>query len=465
MTARMLPETATLMRVDRSLVAALIGTFVIRLDGGIVGQLITLYIADIESRGLLIAGATTLGILALAFYAVELIFSPIMGAKADQYGNRLLLLLGPLFGVAAVAVASVAVVGTELGGWSQAVIAGVSALILALAVTRILQGFSAAASIPSILSYLSVRTDGSLALRGRVMATFEVTTAVGLLGGYVIGPQLWKVAGPWGFILTGLIFLSSAACFLVVREDRRGVTHAPASADAADQAREPFTARLVRVLGRRDLLVFVPAWLSVNAIVGLWGLHLVYQMRKDNPNDGQFLTGLFSPDVISGVLGVGGLVFCLGIIIWGSFVLGRLSEITVMRLATPGLFLLCVAAWVVNHSGGQTALLWLGNAGVVAGLAIMSGFLPAAVAYLARLSGRLASDRGLLMGIYSVVLGVGQAVGVGLGGVFASIAGVDGIVLLSFILGVIGSGTVFLLARIDDDGQPADHRLSAGLHA
>ncbi|MCC6626479.1 MAG: hypothetical protein IT340_03640, partial [Chloroflexi bacterium] len=53
----------------------------------------------------------------------------------------------------------------------------------------------------------------------------------------------------------------------------------------------------------------------------------------------------------------------------------------------------------------------------------------------------------------------------GLGGVFASIAGVDGIVLLSFILGVIGSGTVFLLARIDDDGQPADHRLGAGLHA
>jgi MFS family permease len=464
-TARTLKETATVPRTDRSLVAALIGNFLIRLDGGIVGQLITLYIADAESRGLISAGAATLGFLALAFYAVELIFSPIMGAKADQYGNRLLLLMGPLFGVAAVTVASVAVIGTELGDWSQIIIAGMSALIFALLITRILQGFAAASSIPSILSYLSVRTDGSLAMRGRVMAIFEVTTAIGLLGGYVIGPQLWKAFGPWGFILTGLVFLSSAACFMVVREDRTANARVTSADDGDGRAREPFMSRLRRVLGRRDLLSFIPAWLSVNAIVGLWGLHLVYQMRKENPDDGQFLTGLFSADVISGVLGIGGLVFCAGIIIWGTFVLGRLTEIRVMRLATPGLFLLGAAAWVVNHSGGQPVVLWSAIAAALAGVAIMSGFLPAAVAYLARLSGRLAGDRGLLMGIYSVVLGIGQAIGAGLGGLFASVSGVDGIILLSFLLGIVGSGTVFLLARLDDADLPADHRLSAGLHA
>ena len=208
-------------RVDRSLVSALIGNFLVRLDGGIVGQMITLYLADIKESGALEVTATTLATLSIAFYAVELIFSPIMGAKADEHGNRALLMVGPFFGIAAVTVASIAVFGSEFLGWLTVFIAGVSLLFWLLGLTRVLQGFAAAASIPSILSYLSVRTEGSLPLRGRVMAIFEVTTAVGLLGGYVIGPQLWKYAGAWGFIWTGLIFLASAAFFLVVREDRQ----------------------------------------------------------------------------------------------------------------------------------------------------------------------------------------------------------------------------------------------------
>jgi MFS family permease len=457
-------DAPALPRVDRSLVAALIGNFLIRLDGGIVGQLITLYIADIERRGLLEAGPIVLGLLALAFYAVELIFSPIMGAKCDQHGNRVLLLVGPLFGLAAVTIASLGVVGTELLGWSTLVLFGISALVLALAVTRILQGFAAAASIPSILSYLSVRTDGSLVLRGRIMAIFEVTTAIGLLGGYVAGPQLWKLAGPWGFILTGLIFLSSAAFFLIVREDRAATARAHGHGAAGS---EVFLARLRRVLRRRDLLVFVPAWLSVNAIVGLWGLHLVYQMRKANPDDGQYLTAVFSPDVISAVLGGAGLIFCVGIIVWGSFVLGRLRELTVMRLSAIGLFGLCAAAFGVNHSAGDPTLLPLFVTLAAVALGIMSGFLPAAVTYLARLSGRLSGDRGLLMGLYSVVLGLGQAAGTGIGGLFAAAWGVDGIILFSLLLGLVAAFSVFRLVHMSDDdaGAPVREEVSLGLHA
>lgn len=452
-------------RVDRSLVAALIGNFLVRLDGGIVGQMITLYIADIERRGLLTAGPIVLGLLALAFYAVELAFSPIMGAKCDQYGNRLLLLIGPLFGLAAVTVASAGVIGTELLGWGQLFLFGVSLLVLALALTRILQGFAAATSIPSILSYLSVRTEGSLVLRGRIMAIFEVTTAIGLLGGYVAGPQLWKIAGPWGFILTGLIFLASAAFFLIVREDRAAGAqhHGHGHGSAAD----PFLTRLRRIMRRRDLLVFVPAWLSVNAIVGLWGLHLVYQMRKENPDDGQYLTAVFSPDVISAVLGGAGLIFCVGIIVWGSFVLGRLREVTVMRLSAIGLFGLCAAAFAINHAGAAPELLALSVLAAAVALGVMSGFLPAAVTYLARLSGRASADRGLLMGLYSVVLGLGQAAGTGIGGLFAAVSGVDGIILFSLLLGLVAAFSVFRLVHVSDDdaGAPARQEIGLSLHA
>jgi hypothetical protein len=295
------------------------------------------------------------------------------------------------------------------------------------------------------------------------MAAFEVTTAVGLLGGYVVGPQLWKVAGPWGFILTGLVFLSSAAFFLIVREDRATNERIQ---DHGATAAEPFMTRLGRVLRRRDLLVFVPAWLSVNAIVGLWGLHLVYQMRKENPGDGQFLTAFFSPDVISALLGGIGLIFCAGIIIWGSFVLGRLREISVMRLSTIGLFGLCAAAIGVNHSGGEPALLVIFVALAAVAVAIMSGFLPAAVTYLARLSGLSAGDRGLLMGVYSVVLGLGQAAGTGLGGLFAAVSGVDGIILFTFLLGLLASFSIFRLAHGADDSDAAVHeKVGLSLHA
>jgi MFS family permease len=458
-------EAAAPPRVDRALVAALIGNFLVRLDGGIVGQMITLYLADIRQSGVLEVTATTLAALSIVFYAVELIFSPIMGAKADQYGNRALLLVGPFFGVAAVTVASVAVFGAQFLGWLTVFIVGVSLVFWLLGLTRVLQGFSSAASIPSILSYLSVRTEGSLSLRGRVMAIFEVTTAVGLLGGYVIGPQLWKYAGAWGFVWTGLIFLSSAAFFLVVREDRQ--TNAQIGQRRQAGPSEPFLTRLRRMVRRRDLMVFVPAWLSVNAIVGLWGIHLVYQMRFSNPNDGQFLTDLFSENVISALLGGIGLIFCVGIIVWGSFVLGRLREVTVMRISSAGLFLICAAAFGVNHSGGEAPLLWLSLVGVVVGLAIMSGFLPAAVTYLARLSGISAADRGLLMGVYSVVLGLGQAVGIGLGGRFADAAGVDGIILLTFLLGLAAAFSVFRLVHTpDDESDIAEHgKVGMSLHA
>lgn len=449
-------------RIDGSLASALVGNFLVRLDGGIVGQLITFYLADVKQRGILEVTATTLSLLSIIFYAVELGFSPIMGAKCDEYGNRLLLLLGPLFGLMAVAVASVAVIGGDLLGWNQVMLLGISVLFIALGLTRLLQGFAAAASIPSILSYLSVRTESSLALRGRVMSIFEVTTAVGLLGGYVVGPQLWKYAGPWGFILTGLIFLAGAACFWVVREDGSGAVR---QRRGAAEGAEPFLPRLARVLRRRDLLTFVPAWLSVNAIVGLWGIHLVYQMRTGSPNDTQFLTGYFTENVISAVMAGSGLTFCSGIMIWGTYVLGRLREVPVMRLSAAGLFGLCAAAFGVNHSGGEGVLLVLSLGLVVVALSVMSGFLPAAVSYLAALAGTSAGDRGLLMGIYSVVLGVGQAIGVGLGGRFADAGGVDGIILLTFLLGLVALASVFALTPLSQGSAEAGDTLGFGMHA
>ena len=74
---------------------------------------------------------------------------------------------------------------------------------------------------------------------------------------------------------------------------------------------------------------------------------------------------------------------------------------------------------------------------------IESGFLPAAVGYLARLSSLIAADRGLLMGLYSVVMGAGALFGSALGAPFVGGAipfagrSMDGVITLTTVLGII----------------------------
>ena len=49
------------------------------------------------------------------------------------------------------------------------------------------------------------------------------------------------------------------------------------------------------------------------------------------------------------------------------------------------------------------------------------------------------------MGLYSVLLGVGQLVGVFIGGLFVDWEGFDGLMIYSFILGVISLGSVIYM--------------------
>lgn len=73
-----------------------------------------------------------------------------------------------------------------------------------------------------------------------------------------------------------------------------------------------------------------------------------------------------------------------------------------------------------------------------------AGVTSTALAHLADISQTFAHDRGRLMGLYSVMLGIGQLVGTGLGGLFAQIAYFDGLVYLTIILASTAMGAVAL---------------------
>jgi predicted MFS family arabinose efflux permease len=80
-----------------------------------------------------------------------------------------------------------------------------------------------------------------------------------------------------------------------------------------------------------------------------------------------------------------------------------------------------------------------------------SGFTPAALAHLADISSLFPEKRGVLMGLYSVLLGVGQLAGGWLGGPFVETWGFNGILYLTFILIALSVFTVLMVRRSGGD--------------
>jgi MFS family permease len=69
-------------------------------------------------------------------------------------------------------------------------------------------------------------------------------------------------------------------------------------------------------------------------------------------------------------------------------------------------------------------------------------------------------NRGSIMGLYSVFLGVGQFLGTSIGGYFAEWNGVDGLLMLSAIFGTITAVSLLTLRRREPPASAAPINLT-----
>ncbi len=93
------------------------------------------------------------------------------------------------------------------------------------------------------------------------------------------------------------------------------------------------------------------------------------------------------------------------------------------------------AAVGINHAAGWPLPVMLALVVVgAAGLFVLAGATPAAIGLLADMTEAYPDDRGAIMGLYSVFLGLGQIFGSLVGGEAAQRAGIDGIFLASFVM-------------------------------
>ncbi len=399
--------------MERPVLAVIFGTFTLRLATGITGSMLVYYYADFPRYGGQPVSAFEVGILGALFYASELIGSPIFGILSDRLGHRRVMLIGPLFG-------GIAVVITALT---------VSLPIIGL--TRLLEGGSTAASVPSILGFIAFATAADELRRGKAVARFEAATLAGLMFGFVVGGVLFTALGPLGFMVNALVYLVS---FLIYRYGVPAHAEPEAAARAHDRA-EGFR-RYWQILAGSHVWLLAPTWIAINATLGLFTSQTLFQLvGARNPTFAdQALMGGFSPVQVSIGLGIGGLLFFAGLLYWGGK-FKSMRRTTIILYGIAGGAVMLAASMAINHVGtGLLPLLLVLLALAAGGLFVLAGATPAAIGLLADMTEAYPADRGAIMGLYSVFLGLGQIIGSILGGVAAQRSGLDGIFVVSFVL-------------------------------
>lgn len=423
----------------------LAATFVLRVSTAITGTILVFYLAHLNRTGARV-GSGEVAFLETGFYITEVGGALVFGVLADRVGRKAIMLLGPVFGAVAV------------------FLTGLTTRVPILFVTRLLEGASTAASVPSTLGFIAAETVDDEILRGRVVAVFELVTLGGLLA---IGPfmagVLWHFFGPFAFFVNCGIYLVSLAGYAygVVElqparveptaaatadaRPARGLDHRPAegspAAPLAPTVPSPGAlGRYRRVFLDRQVLLFAPTWLAINAIIGLWRSQAPFLLTGEStfrdPN--QLLLQGFSPFQIGAGMAVLSLFFGAGILFWGN-AFGRFRRTTILLFGLVAFSVATATVLVLNHAFGLPPLV-IGALLIVlvAALFVLAGATPAAVGLLADVSEGFHEDRSTIMGLYSVFLGLGQVIGIAAAGVAASLGGVDGLVLATALLIAVG---------------------------
>jgi MFS family permease len=475
-----------------SIVASIISTFLIRIAARTSFVILSFYIGkESESAALVV-------LVIEAFYISELLFAPLIGVLSDKYGRKHYMMYAPIAGsIAALMLAATSFIFPKPELNTNNIQPELIAILLLVLCGRLLEGIAAAFNAPANLGYLTDVSVGNDKLRVRVMTAFEVVTVSGIALAIPFGGQVWTLFGRGGFFVAIAVY---ALCFLVI------AVWMKESVERSSEGQQHSSLKKYReVITNKRIFTFVPAWLSVMALIGAWltltlivlayptshcriepgkatpALQPVVQVfaaeacaiEPSRDADARFphqlLHGGFTPSEASLLVGALGLLFIVGMGLW-TIIVPKLRRTTVMLIGIGGLVVSCITLLIINGvadnpmtvtSGNQVEILIL-LPFTALGILVMSGFTPAALTHLGAISETLPGERGAVMGLYSVLLGIGQLVGVFIGGIFVDWVGFNGLMIYSLILGTIATGSVLYMRSHRHDID--DHLEGRQLH-
>jgi MFS family permease len=404
--------------MDRSLWAVLAGTFTLRFSTGLTGALLGFYLGRLSEQPGSDIDAVVVGVMAATFYLAELVLAPPFGLLSDRIGHHRVMQFGPAFGAVAVVLTAAA---TNL--------TGVTLLFLAvIALTRLLEGASTAASVPSILGYIALISAGDEALRGRAAARFEGATLAGLGVGFIVAPKLFEAIGVNAFLLNAVIYGLSFVIY------RYGVADPRGEAELL-RADHPGWRRYKDLVRSTNVMLLAPTWIAINGAIGLWFSQSIFQFSRPDPQfPEQLLHQGFDATQITLAAIVIAAIFGAGLIYWGNR-FKAMRRTTIILYGVLGGAAMVAAGLVVNHSEVLPPIVTMLFVGAMAaGLFVLAGATPAALGLLADISEAFPADRGAIMGLYSVFLAVGQIGGSLIGGFAAGARGIDGLFVGTLVL-------------------------------
>lgn len=311
-------------------------------------------------------------------------------------------------------------------------VTGAAAFLFAIAPTAaILLPFAAIFGIGAaskVTTTLSMIADASgVDNRARLMGYYDLSTLMGLAGGYGLGILLIQ----FGFAATPILLMAASACtisgvigYFTIQETRK---HVRIEARISDLLREVASDRRIQMM----LPVYVP-------IISLYGLLIanVERILEDHFQEILSNTDLL---ILFGMLG-GSLI--IGIITMGhlSDHFGKRRPFIVIGLLGFGLlaYLLFITAEAGDFSGLWTIWPIMPILGFTAG-----SFPPAAMAYLTDISGE--ESRGSTMGVYSIFFGSGMIIGPASGAFAYTYYRLPGIgILVAILIAIACIGTYFM---------------------
>lgn len=421
--------------MNRSIASMLLGTFVLRVSTAITGVMLVFLVDEMtRNRG---TGPGAISLLTGGFYTTELTGAIVFGVLADRYGRKVIMLLGPVFGGVAV------------------FMTGLATHLPVLFVTRLLEGSSTAASVPSTLGFIAAETAHDEKLRGRVVSLFEFVSLGGMLAvGPALAGILWDTFGRTAFFLNCGSYLVALGLYAYGVSEVPRTRQGDISAPPVSERRSGALSRYWKMATSRKVLMFAPTWLAINAILGLWALQAPLLLKGNIKDPSQFLMQGVSATTIGIGEAVLAVIFGSGLLFWG-LVYARFRRTTMLLMGVGAFVVMTVVILGINHLGGTSTPLLIALGVVAAGaLFVLSGATPAALGLLADVSEGFEADRSAIMGLYSVFLGVGQVIGAIVGGLAASWRGIDGLVVAT--LGLLAVGIAALLNLRAHEGSILD---------
>jgi MFS family permease len=433
----------------RSITAVIVGSLLLRAASGAMGINIQFYFNAIHEAALnpnhplrAIVGAGNVyqisyalgGFIIGSFFISELLGSLFFGAWSDRHGRKIFILLGPIFGALAVLLTSVT---TAVG---------------LLITTRLLEGLSTASSVPATLGYVAETTSQSPRLRTRISGLYEIATIGGMALGFSLGGWLWHVFGtaavvagiPFtspAFAVNALVYLLSLVVLGFGVQEVKKIQKAEALPSIHPWK---LVKRYWTILQHPGVTSFALAWLAINAVLGIWINQTARILTDRRAIIDQILVGHFNSIQAGNILAGYAAFFIVGILIWSQG-FPQIKKTTVMLIGSAGLLVSCVLIFAINHQPSfNTPLVTVYTVLLAISIMVQSGFTPAALSYLADITELFPSDRGAIMGLYSVFLGLGQFLGASVGGLFVDWRGADGMALIAGLLGIL---VTFLVSR------------------